>query len=422
MKRLVITRRGALAGVSGLLASPAIVRAQGQTAGVALVIGNSKYQWEAQLPNVKRDAPDMAKRFQALGLKTELVQDASRDAIVQAIDRFKAAARGANFAAIYFAGHGASWAGVTYLVPVDADLSAPSVVTTLIPVPSIREAAEGALHRLMVFDNCRNNPADGWRQLEASREAKVGLDAQSAAAETRTPNTLVLFSTAPGRVALDGPPGENSPFAAALLRQLAGQSIDLQTLPPKLRRDLLIATQGRQVLWDHNNYQKPFLLRGPGSGTAANRSGWNSDPSRIIELNNAYTFAQQNSLYLPQGLIAHRPANNTPDASKVGSFQLEAPTRQGESGKWVLVVMSVEEQQTAEIIYSGKGQGGFGWSFRTATLAGKRLEFTPNYKGPRWILDWSDANSGSLSLMLEQGNKARQGRAAINTSFSRLDG
>lgn len=101
---------------------------------------------------------------------------------------------------------------------------------------------------------------------------------------------------------------------------------------------------------------------------------------------------------------------------------LEAPTRQGESGKWVLVVMSVEEQQTAEIIYSGKGQGGFGWSFRTATLAGKRLEFTPNYKGPRWILDWSDANSGSLSLMLEQGNKARQGRAAINTSFSRLDG
>lgn len=421
MKRLTITRRGALAGVGGLLASPAIVRAQGAN-GVALVIGNSRYQWEAQLPNVKRDAPDIAKRFQALGLKTELVQDASRDSMMQAIDRFKLAARGANFAAIYFAGHGASWAGVTYLVPVDADLSAPSVVTTLIAEPSIREATEGALHRLMVFDNCRNNPADGWRQLEASRGAKVSVDAQSAAAETRTPNTLVLFSTAPGRVALDGPPGENSPFAAALLRQLAGQSIDLQTLPPKLRRDLLIATQGRQVLWDHNNYQQPFLLRGPGSGTAANRSGWNSDPSRIIELNNAYIFAQQNSLYLPQGLIAHRPANNTPDASKVGSFQLEAPTRQGESGKWVLVVMSVEEQQTAEIIYSGKSRSGFGWSFRTAALSGRRLEFTPNYQGPRWILDWSDANSGSLSLMIEQGNKGKQGRAAINTSFSRLDG
>ena len=57
MKRQSIGRRGVLAGVGGLLASPAIVRAQGQN-GVALVIGNSKYQWEAQLPNVRRDAPD----------------------------------------------------------------------------------------------------------------------------------------------------------------------------------------------------------------------------------------------------------------------------------------------------------------------------------------------------------------------------
>src|SRR5471030_1734390 len=104
-----IGRRTLLAGAGGLLASPAIVRAQGQGNGVALVIGNSKYQWEASLPNVRRDAPDIAKRFQALGLKTELVQDAGRDAMRQAIDKFATAARGANFAAFYFAGHGASW-------------------------------------------------------------------------------------------------------------------------------------------------------------------------------------------------------------------------------------------------------------------------------------------------------------------------
>ena len=37
----IIGRRGVLAGASGILASPAIVRAQGQTAGVALVIARS---------------------------------------------------------------------------------------------------------------------------------------------------------------------------------------------------------------------------------------------------------------------------------------------------------------------------------------------------------------------------------------------
>ena len=31
------------------------------------------------------------------------------------------------------------------------------------------------------------------------------------------PNTLMMYSTAPGRIALDGPAGQNSPFAAAVL-------------------------------------------------------------------------------------------------------------------------------------------------------------------------------------------------------------
>jgi hypothetical protein len=46
--REVISRRSLLA-VGAVLAAPSIVRAQNQN-GVALVIGNSKYQWEAPLP------------------------------------------------------------------------------------------------------------------------------------------------------------------------------------------------------------------------------------------------------------------------------------------------------------------------------------------------------------------------------------
>jgi Caspase domain len=75
--RGVVARRTLLAG-AGILLAPSAVLAQGKSNGVALVIGNSKYHWEAQLPNVRRDAPDMARSFQALGLKTELIQDAGR--------------------------------------------------------------------------------------------------------------------------------------------------------------------------------------------------------------------------------------------------------------------------------------------------------------------------------------------------------
>src|SRR5476651_373139 len=125
-----LARRALLAGAGSLLAAPAIVRAQG-TGGVALVIGNSKYKWEASLPNVRRDAPDVAKRFQTLGLKTDLLQDAGQDAMRAAVDKFASAARGANLAAFYFAGHGASWANDSYLVPEDADLSNPGTVQSL---------------------------------------------------------------------------------------------------------------------------------------------------------------------------------------------------------------------------------------------------------------------------------------------------
>src|SRR5476649_175389 len=98
--RARIGRRAVLAGVASLLPLPA-VRAQGQAAGVALVIGNSKYQWEAPLPNVRRDAPDIAKRLQELGLRTELLQDLGRDAMSAALEKFKASANGANLAAFY---------------------------------------------------------------------------------------------------------------------------------------------------------------------------------------------------------------------------------------------------------------------------------------------------------------------------------
>ena len=430
MSRQSIGRRGLLAGAGSLLTAPAIVRAQGQATGVALVIGNSKYHWEAQLPNVQRDAPDMAKRFQALGLKTQLVQDAGRDAMNRAFEDFGKAANGANFAAFYFAGHGASWGKDTYLVPVDADLSTPSTVQTLVNALSPGKATRGTANRLFVYDNCRNNPADGWRQLEAERNAINSQEAQRSGAAS-APNTLVLFSTAPGHVALDGPAGQNSPFAAAFLRQFNDSSVDLQSLPSRLRRDLLIATQSRQVLWDRNNYAAPFSINGnPRPGTAAaGGTGWGADPTRIIDLTKAYAFAQENGLPLPSGLIAHRPASGSQNSQMVGSFQYTSQTPLGKNPS-LLVVMSVEDQQTAEIIISSKGrynaktdkmEAGAIWRYLTARISGSRLDFVPRDGASHMMFDWRDANSGTFSMLNEQqigGNK----NPAASEKFTRLDG
>ena len=59
-------------------------------------------------------------------------------------------------------------------------------------------AARGATS-LLVFDNCRNNPADGWRQRAAQASSQI-TKTELAATTLQGPNTLVMFSTAPGRV------------------------------------------------------------------------------------------------------------------------------------------------------------------------------------------------------------------------------
>ncbi len=433
-----IARRMMLAGTASLLATPSIVRAQGQR-GAALVIGNSKYKWEASLPNVKRDAPDIAKHFEALGLKTQLVEDADRSHMIAAVESFKASLHGANFAAIYFAGHGAQWVKDSYVVPIDADLTTPNATDQLVSITSINQGMKGSHHRLMVFDNCRNNPADGWEQLATQRAAAVNIDTRLQ--NPILPNTLVLYSTAPGRVALDGPPGQNSPFCATLMRALEAPSIDFQALPAQVRRNLLIATEGRQVLWDRDSYSTPYSLPGAqGLRQAAARSAW-GDPSRVVELANAYAYAQQVGLVLPAGLVAHRPASSSRDASKVGSYKFNARTPMGFIDQ-ILVVMSVDEGHTAECIIATKSDSTPLWRFVTADIKGANLEYVPRDGGAHFTFAWTSAGGGMLNEHREGpggrggnsggtgsakrgagagGGPAKSG-AGINVPFTRLDG
>ena len=164
-------RRGLLVAAAGAAVAPALVRAQAH-GGTALVIGNSKYRWEASLPNARRDATDLARRFEELGLKTTRLEDADRQTMIEALEKFAASTRGAELAFLYFAGHGAAWSKDTYVVPVDSDLDQPGTVRSLIPMRTVLAALEPAKNRFMVLDNCRNNPSDGWRQQEALDRAR----------------------------------------------------------------------------------------------------------------------------------------------------------------------------------------------------------------------------------------------------------
>jgi hypothetical protein len=221
----------------------------------------------------------------------------------------------------------------------------------------------------------------------------------------------VLFSTAPGRVALDGPPDANSPFAASFLRQFDEASVDLSMLSSAIRRDLLIATEGRQVAWDQSTYGGSFLLKRTGRPPSGSQ-GRPPAPAagRTIDLPKAYAYAREKGLAFPPGIVACRTPEGSPDARKIGSFGMTVKMHVGMSGGGfnfepaLLVVMSAAGGNSAQAIFSIKEWsnltgviGGATWRFLPATISGDRLALT---HGSQIRLDftWRDANSGTVNI------------------------
>src|SRR4051812_44185585 len=90
---------------------------------VALVIGNSKYEKVARLPNPASDAALMADTFKSAGFDSvDVRRDLKVTDMRRALRDFVDKARDADVALIYYAGHGIEVDGTNYLVPVDAVL------------------------------------------------------------------------------------------------------------------------------------------------------------------------------------------------------------------------------------------------------------------------------------------------------------
>jgi hypothetical protein len=188
---------------------------------VALVIGNSEYSSAAFLPNPRRDAKAVADALREVGLQTvDLALDLDRDATVKTLRAFRDQADKADWALIYFAGHGIEMSSVNYLVPIDAKLfDDRDVKTETVSYEELLDAARGAkMLRLLVLDACRVNPfKDSMRRTMASRGSN---DRGLAPPPEAEPGTLVVYSAKDGEIAADDIDGVNSPFARAFVAEL----------------------------------------------------------------------------------------------------------------------------------------------------------------------------------------------------------
>jgi tetratricopeptide (TPR) repeat protein len=211
---------------------------------VALVIGNSSYASAAGLPNAKNDAEKIAATLRRIGFTTVLLNlDLSREKITDTLKMFAAEADRADWAVVYYAGHGIESGGTNYLIPTDAKLASDRDISfEAVSLEQVLLAVEGAQKlRLVILDACRDNPfARSMRRTTANRSIGRGL-----ARVEPEGATLVVYAARDGQVALDGE-GGNSPFATALAKYIETPGMEINFLFRKVRDDVLTATGRRQ--------------------------------------------------------------------------------------------------------------------------------------------------------------------------------
>ena len=226
---------------------------------VALVIGNSLYQNVPSLPNPANDAAAVTDMFKAAGFD---VVDSRRDLknaeLRRVLNNFFDSARDADFAVIYYAGHGIEIDGSNYIVPVDALLERDrDVYDETISLDRLVQSIEPARQlRLVILDACRENPfAQSMKRTLASRGISRGL----ARVDPMTPNTLIAFAAKAGSTADDGN-GKHSPFTTSILNHLTTPGLDLRKAFGIIRDDVMVAT---------NNKQEPYVFGSLGGADVA---------------------------------------------------------------------------------------------------------------------------------------------------------
>lgn len=235
---------------SGLLAVWLTVSAAWAGERVALVIGNSEYEAVGSLDNPRNDALDISVALEGLGFDVLLGRDLTQAAMQQITRDFADAARDADVALFYYAGHGFQVDGQNYLIPTDAAIASPSDVTSqTIAMTGILQAMQQAPGLKLIFlDACRDNPF-GATLAEDPGLARIGTEA----------DFMFAYATQPGNVAYDGT-GRNSFFTKALLYHLYTPGQPLAELMIAVRRDVIAATGGQQIPWENSSLTRQFVF------------------------------------------------------------------------------------------------------------------------------------------------------------------
>lgn len=240
----------------------------------AMVIGNGAYEHVPTLPNAVSDAHLVASVLKRSGYVVEEYDNLTKRGFETALRRLMFETSNGTEVVIYYAGHGVQIGRSNRLIPVDAKITSiydlPFETVSLSSVLAIAGARSRSL--VVILDSCRDNPFP-------RKDVIAGLDAipqeltTGFAAQDSPVNSLLVYSTAPGAVALDGKDG-HSPFTEAFVKDVeATPDKPLVEVLQRVRSQVYAETNGFQVPWETSSLVETLALNPvPGAAPVASET------------------------------------------------------------------------------------------------------------------------------------------------------
>ncbi|WAX93490.1 caspase family protein [Aminobacter sp. NyZ550] len=254
---------GALAacGLILLLALSTALAADGVSGRrAALVIGNTAYQHLAPLPNPANDADRIREVLERANFEVTLGKDLDKKGLEETILGFLRTLNDGDVALFYYSGHAVQVGGHNFMIPVDATLATSyDLEVQAYNMSSLLEyMRETSSLQIAILDACRDNPFANNSYYVG--QAKVAVEGKKGLASVAPQDgTLIVYSTAPDRVALDGNDGL-SPFTGTFAEYALKPNVEVRKLLSDIRAEVIKRTDGRQTPWDASSLTSSFFF------------------------------------------------------------------------------------------------------------------------------------------------------------------
>ncbi|CAN7386343.1 caspase family protein [Aminobacter sp. LjRoot7] len=226
----------------------------------ALVIGNSAYQHLAQLPNAANDADRIREVLERANFEVTLGKNLDKKGLEETILGFLRTLNDGDVALFYYSGHAVQVGGHNFMLPVDATLATSyDLEVQAYNMSSLLEyMRETSSLQIAILDACRDNPFANNSYYVG--QAKVAVEGKKGLASVAPQDgTLIVYSTAPDRVALDGNDGL-SPFTGTFAEYALKPNVEVRKLLSDIRAEVIKRTEGRQTPWDASSLTSSFFF------------------------------------------------------------------------------------------------------------------------------------------------------------------